>query len=858
MHSITSLLTAVLVGASGLVTLAVPPAEATAQAATMRQLAGAIPNPFYAREVGAIAVTGDSLFAVDNNGIMRADLVTHDVWQFAGDPVASGSGDGPALSARFHGPDALASDGLNLYVLDGPNDTVRRIDVATGEVTTLAGTAGMPGSADGIGAAARFNSPRGMALDGAGENLDVSDQCAIRRIVVATRAVTTIVGMAGQCGVIDGIGQAARIGEGELTEDSGVLWMAEYNCIRKVRLSTLQATTLACPGDPNWPQAGITSVGPDVYVVKRTDDTEDETTDLVRVKKGSGAISPSPEPPYPVLSRHLARDGSRFWVSGDRQFGGEPLFTVDPGTGTVANPLGFGQEGTLDGTGMTARLTTGPLTGMATDGTNLYVSDESHDRIRKVVAATGVTSTFVPVIVEPKGGTVVGNDLFVASDNSVKRVALATGAPSAFATVGMSNRDANDIASDGTNLYVTSDDCAVYRVVIATAAVTVLAGSPGQCGNVDAVGTAARLGACCGQHGPKGITIDGGNLYLADRANEAIRKIDIATGAVTTFIGHGGPLFYDAPLDVVTDGTDLYVSDGTGIFRAPLATAVEEPITGTFPSITYRPQLVSATRPYEDLVLESGLALGAGGHHLYFTNRTGVGVITDAKVPPQLSVGDATVTEGDSGTGLAVFTVRLSSPQPDPVSVDFFTVDGTATTAGGDYVAASGRLDFAPGVVEKPIRVTINGDTADEVNEKFKVRLASPTGGATLSRAAGKGKILDDDPGGAATLSVGDVTVVEGDDLTAGAVFSVRLSASQPVAVSMNFGTSDGSATGGDYVARLGTITIPAGTTSKNISVQVSGDYDAEALETFTLTISGSSGPSIRRATGTGSIIDDE
>jgi hypothetical protein len=248
---------------------------------------------------------------------------------------------------------------------------------------------------------------------------------------------------------------------------------------------------------------------------------------------------------------------------------------------------------------------------------------------------------------------------------------------------------------------------------------------------------------------------------------------------------------------------------------------------------------------------------GPGGHNVYFLNDTGVGVITDAEVPPRLGIGDVIIGEGESGAGLASFTVRLSSPQPRTVSVDYATADKDAT-AGSDYVAQSGSLSFPPGVVEKRVRVTVNGDSVDEADERFKVVLSSPVR-AVLGRATGKGTILDDDPGGGVTLSVGDAKVVEGDDLGSSAVFPVRLSAPQPVAVTVNFGTGDGSATAaGDYQPRLGTVTIPAGATSKNVSITVNGDYDLEAQETFTLTISGSSGPVITRATGTGRISPDD
>jgi hypothetical protein len=99
----------------------------------------------------------------------------------------------------------------------------------------------------------------------------------------------------------------------------------------------------------------------------------------------------------------------------------------------------------------------------------------------------------------------------------------------------------------------------------------------------------------------------------------------------------------------------------------------------------------------------------------------------------------------------------------------------------------------------------------------------------------------------------------------AGAVLSraraaATVSTAPPGAVTVNFGTADGSApaASGDDDPRLGTFTIPGGTTSATIFVKVNRDYDPEALQTFTLAVSGSSGPTITRATGAGGIINDD
>src|SRR5205807_2073654 len=104
-------------------------------------------------------------------------------------------------------------DGMgNVYISDSASDTIRRVVLATGEMTVLAGTPGLAGSADGIGSAARFNHPIGLAWDPAG-NLFVADtgSSTIRMVVVATGAVTTILGAPGQAGSVLGPLGPARL-----------------------------------------------------------------------------------------------------------------------------------------------------------------------------------------------------------------------------------------------------------------------------------------------------------------------------------------------------------------------------------------------------------------------------------------------------------------------------------------------------------------------------------------------------------------------------------------------------------------------------------------------------------------------
>lgn len=108
-----------------------------------------------------------------------------------------------------------------------------------------------------------------------------------------------------------------------------------------------------------------------------------------------------------------------------------------------------------------------------------------------------------------------------------------------------------------------------------------------------------------------------------------------------------------------------------------------------------------------------------------------------------LSIDNVSITEGDSGTSTLQFTVSLARESNDSVTVDYTTVDGTATSP-GDYTATTNTLTFGSSETSKTISVTINGDNSAEENETFEVRLSNPTG-AQIADRVGVGTIINDD-----------------------------------------------------------------------------------------------------------------
>lgn len=141
--------------------------------------------------------------------------------------------------------------------------------------------------------------------------------------------------------------------------------------------------------------------------------------------------------------------------------------------------------------------------------------------------------------------------------------------------------------------------------------------------------------------------------------------------------------------------------------------------------------------------------------------RTATIRVADYIPPPYISVDDVEVTEGNDGTTAAVFTVSLSQPHILPVSVNWATRDGTATTADSDYVAGAGTLNFAPGETTTTVSIDVVGDTNKEYDETFSFVLSSPVN--ALIQSNGTGTIINDDgeppvelPGFQITMSFDD------------------------------------------------------------------------------------------------------
>jgi sugar lactone lactonase YvrE len=400
---------------------------------------------------------------------------------------------------RFYYPTDVtykASTG-RLYIADSWNNAIRSYTGVFGSTTTFAGD-GQPGTVDRNGTTAtvaRFRTPSGIAYDATADYLWVTDQenFTVRGIDAVAGTSMTLSSLPNSA---DGIGAAGRFYQpGQIATDGATLYLTDpmNNAIRKIAIATGAVTTIA---------GGVGS--------------------------GLGLDSPN--------GVTVTTDGATLFVT---DTGNHLIRRIDLATGTVTPFAGdAGHAGSVDAPGLTARFNY--PNGLTTDGTNLFVADTGNQTIRKIAIASGVVTTLAGMV-------------------GVSGHADGTGASASF-------NEPLGLTTDGTNLYVAdSQNDTIRRIVIATGAVTTLAGTAGSAGTTDASGAAARF------HTPHDLSTDGTKLYVTDWGNQTIRTIVIASGAVTTLAGNpgtagaangtGAAATFRFPGSVTNTDSRLYVTD---------------------------------------------------------------------------------------------------------------------------------------------------------------------------------------------------------------------------------------------------------------------------------------------------------
>ncbi|HMD61991.1 MAG TPA: immunoglobulin domain-containing protein, partial [Opitutaceae bacterium] len=612
------------------------------------------------------------------------------VTTLAGTATVPGGVDGSGAAVRFFNPlDVAVDSGGNVYVADQADDAIRKI-TPSGAVTTFAGVLGMPGSADGTGAAARFRSPAAVATDASG-NLFVTDtgNGTIRKIVLSTGAVTTIAGTAGVTGNTDGTGPAAQFNspQGLCADGSGNLYVADQinNSIRKVVVSSGAVTTYANT-------SGV-----------------------------AGSIDGAPASARFKSPTGISVDGSGTVFVADT---GNNTIRKIPSSGNTSTLAGTaGQRGSTDATGAAARFYV--PAGVAADSSgNVYVSDQGNNTIRKITSSGAVTTfSGVATVVGFVDGTGTaaqfylpagmaadsGGNVYVADsgNNTVRKLTPAAVVTTLAGTPGSGNSDGtgpaaqfnlpSGVAVDGSgNVYVADLNNYTIRKITPGGVVSTLAGTPGAAGSADGTGAAARF------YVPYDVAVDAsGNLYVADTGNETIRKITPG-GVVTTLAGVAGTAgstngtgagaLFTNPLGIAVDGSgNLYVSEQQNDDIRKIAPGgVVTTLAGTPGSVGSRDGTGSAAQ----FNLPAGVAVdGNGNVYVGDYGNSTIRKITPAGVVTTLS-GSAGISGSADGTGAAA---------------QFYAPIGVAADASGNVFVADQANDTIREITPAGVTTTLAG-----------------------------------------------------------------------------------------------------------------------------------------------------
>lgn len=263
--------------------------------------------------------------------------------------------------------------------------------------------------------------------------------------------------------------------------------------------------------------------------------------------------------------------------------------------------------------------------------------------------------------------------------------------------------------------------------------------------------------------------------------------------------------------------------------------------------------VVGSTSTFTDRYLYLNLSTPVGAT---IDRASGTAYISNGNTPPVVSIDGVAVVKPASSTTPAPFTIRLSGVSPNPVSVTAQTGDGSATVAGGAYVATTVNVVIPAGQTTATVNVPVNGNTISGGNQYFYMTINTPVNGVLAVNSSAYGFIAN--PNHDPTLSVNNVSTYAPLTGSTSATFTVSLSSASTQTVMANYATSDGSATvvQGDYTPTSGTLTFAPGALTKTVVVTVAGTTIAHPARYFTMNIGTPTNASIVSSSGTGSILD--
>jgi sugar lactone lactonase YvrE len=648
---------------------------------------------------------GNSYIASFEGAIYEVDL-TGQLTLIAGTGIGSFSGDGgPAINADIRFPQAIAVDAAgNVFIADTDNNRIRRIDSATGIITTVAGNgvAGFAGDG-GAATAAQLDAPFAVALDSAG-NLFIADanNNRIRRVDAASGVISTVAGN----GIDDFAGDGGPATSASLSGPSAVAVDASGNIFigdtnnSRVRLVTAATGIIstvagngmfafAGDGGPataaslNGPSGLALDVSGNLFIADSFNSRVRlviAATGIISTFAGNGSFAFGGDG-GPASSASLSfPQGLLVTGTGDlliADVSNNRIRRVDGASQIITTVFGSGDIG--DGGLATAAHFVVPLDGVVDASGNLFIADANNSRIRRVDSASGLIST------------VAGNGSFAFSGD---------GGPASGASLNGPTGLAIDTSN---NLFIVDNgNNRIRRVDLASGIITTIAGN-GTAGFSGDGGPATSASL----NGPISVTLAGSNLFITDIGNNRVRRVDLATGIITTiagngrvgFSGDGGPAtsaMFRRPRQIAADSSgNLFIADLNNhrIRRVDAATQIITTVAGSGP--------VGAAM---------GSFSGDGGPAVSATLNTPRGVAADGTGNILIADGfNNRIRRVDASTGIITTVVGSGPAGP-----------GTGTFSGDGGPATSARLN-----VPRRVSLDISGNIITSDGDNNRIRMTA-------------------------------------------------------------------------------------------------------------------------------------
>ncbi len=701
---------------------------------------------------------GNVYFAEQGHSLIRrVDAITGIITSYAGNGNAGNSGDGGlATNALLYYPRAIRFDTAgNGYILDGVQ-TIRKISKLTGLITTIVGNGIVSDSniAEVPALKASFSSPLNFTLDRQGNIFIVDRGTNTLRKVSASTGIISVIAGNGTAGYAGDGGLAANALLNRPTcvevDDSSNIYIADNNNfrIRKISAKTGIITTIAGDGTQgqiasdttlatfakigNINALHIDKLG-NIYFdmsggfIKKIE----KSSGLVFVIIGMGNTTFTGDGGLAINAtinnpRSITTDSAGNLYFSDY---GNRIRKVDASTTIINTIAGFGDFGGDNGSANVALLNYPQGLGIDKDA-NVYIADKSNNRVRKVNASDGIITTIIG-----NGGTdfnLVGNpssvpvstvqiqnptnalvdsltgNLFIQSYDIIYKFTKSTGMVNWFAG-GRGGSTAENVAATTVNIYPFSDlaiDKSGNIYTVEGGPVSTIRKITASTGKINTIVNSARTAGFSGDGGaaisakisnPYCAAFDNvGNMYIGDLGNNRIRKVNAATGIITTIAGTGVAGFsgdnglaiqaqIGYPVGIAVDNlSNVIFVDGTRIRKINTTTGIITTIAGTESSSPF----VNNVQALDAKIQPRNLAVDKFGNiYLSEPNRNAVRIIYNTP-SVNLSI--------DNSANFDLFSACVGNAS----AAQSFTVNGNVLS---DSIRINSSADFEISLVENGV-----------------------------------------------------------------------------------------------------------------------------------------------------------